>query len=611
MKPLLLCMVFLSCSTVLANDTRKTQSEPIETIVVEASRLNQNIYELGSSVYVLTAEDIQARGYDFVVDALAAVPGVTVNQNGAIGGRASVRIRGASTAQTLVLIDGVAVNDPTSPAGGFDFSRLDPAIIERIEVLKGPQSTLWGSDAIGGVVSIVTKYPQEALGGNVFLQYGSFETFRGGAELSGASARGDFRIGVTRSDSQGISKADEDNGNRENDAFESNSYTLQGGLNLPGESRLNITVLKTNADTEFDSFSFGAQGSVGDGDELSETDELSIQANLTVPSFDGRLVSTVVVGQAKLERENFTNALPSFSAEGDRKIYRYQGRLALSEHHQLGFGIEREDTESDDLDGDITSEYLLYEWQAAEALTITMGLRSDDGDIFDAEITGRFALAYQVDDNLTLRGSWGEGFKAPTLFQSTFFCCGATAANTALAPEESDAFDVGLDWRNSESSSFVSVTYFQQDVENLITFSFVGGGYENIAQAKSEGLELSFGHLILPWLGLVGNYAYIDAEDDLGRQLVGVPEHTGDLQFNFSLHEKLKLNVVARYNADEVNSGGTVDEWTRIDVAAQFLVHDNLDLFLRIENIFDEDYQQVLGYGTPGTSVSGGLRMRF
>ena len=155
----------------------------LDRIVVEGFRLDQTLPEVGSSVTVITAEDIEALGFGFAVDVLAAAPGVTINSNGSFGGVASMRIRGAGSEQTLVLVDGVPVNDPTAPGGGFNFARLDAANIERIEVLKGPQSTFWGTDAIGGVVSITTKRQEEPFEASAFGEYGSFTTFRGGSSV--------------------------------------------------------------------------------------------------------------------------------------------------------------------------------------------------------------------------------------------------------------------------------------------------------------------------------------------------------------------------------------------------------------------------------------------
>ena len=221
---LLLGAAFLSATSPVVAD---------DEIIVYGARMEQPVTEVGSSVTIITAEDIEAQGFDFVVDALATAPSVTINQNGTFGGTATVRIRGASSEQTLVIIDGVVANDPTSPGGGYDFARLDPSNIERIEVLRGPQSTLWGTDAIGGVINIITKRPAEGSASKVFAQAGSYGSLRGGVDFAGASERFDYRLAVTTMSTDGISKADEANGNTEKDPFDSTTVSARFGARRP------------------------------------------------------------------------------------------------------------------------------------------------------------------------------------------------------------------------------------------------------------------------------------------------------------------------------------------------------------------------------------------
>ncbi|MEM7078965.1 MAG: TonB-dependent receptor [Pseudomonadota bacterium] len=602
--------IVMSLATTLS-PTALADDPPIETIVVEATRLNQSQHEMGSSVYVIDGEDIQAAGYDFLVDALAAAPGVTINQNGTYGGSASVRIRGASSDQTMVLIDGVQVNDPSSPGGAFDFARLDPANIEQIEILSGPQSTLWGSDAIGGVISIVTKRPQEQFQGDVFFEYGSEATARAGLSISNAGAAGNFRIGVAAIDSDGISKADENNGNSEEDGYESVSVTAQGELNLPRDITLGITAHQNAAEAEFDSFVFGAQGNVGDGDQLSDTEEWSGQVRLVVPTLDGRLEHEVIVGYSDIERENFSNGASSFSADGDRQIYRYLGRYQINEANTLAFGVERENTESGSDDNRIDSVFGLWETKPTQDLTLTFGLRNDDIEDGASETTARAAFAYQASDVLTVRGSWGQGFKAPTLFQRTFFCCGALAPNPGLRPEESDGFDLGLDWQAASDDTSISATYFNQETTDQINFSFALGGYENIDEVDSQGLELAIFQRLTDALSLDFTYAYIDAEDNNGDPLVRIPEQTADLRFTYRPAERWSLTAVLRYNDSEPDPNGAVDDWVRGDLSGHYQISDTFELFARIENIADTEYQQILGYGTPDRSFALSVQARF
>ena len=585
----------------------------LEAITVEGSRLNQTEAEIGSSVSIITAEDLEKLDFDFVLDAVASAPGVTINQNGSYGGAASVRIRGASTGQTLVLIDGVPVGDPSLTDGSFNFAFLDTSDIERIEVLKGPQSVLWGSDAIGGVVSVTTKDAEERLGASAFAEYGSFNTLRGGASVGNANETGDFRLSASGISTDGISKADEANGNNEDDGYDATTLSAKGGLNLTSDTRLEASLLWNDAEADYDSYVFGAQGNVGDGDESTRNKTLSGNITLKAPLFDKRFENLLMIGYSDISRENFINGVSSYSADGDRQNYRYQGTFTVDDRNKLSFGAEHEDTSADGQDSSIDGYFALYEVKPVEALTLTGGIRLDDHDKFGSETTGRIAAAYQPTEQIVMRASWGQGFKAPSIFQSTYICtfCGLTEPNADLEPETSEAFDIGIDWTSEDGRASAGITYFDQDTENMIDFSYTAG-YDNIALVKSKGVELFGSYEFTNWLGISANYAYIDAEDGNGNPLYRLPENSGDVTVSLDPEGPFSGAVLIRYNGDESNTDGTtLDGWTRIDLTGGYDLTDRIELYGRIENLFDEDYQQVLGYGTPGLSGSVGIRLRY
>ncbi|MEL6828808.1 MAG: TonB-dependent receptor [Pseudomonadota bacterium] len=586
-----------------------TDSETtLQTIIVNGSRIDQAATEIGSSVSILTAEDIERLGTDFALDAIASLPGVTVTQNGSFGGSAGVRIRGASSEQTLVVIDGVPVNDPSSPGGGFNFARVDTETIERIEVLKGPQSTLWGTDAIGGVVSIVTKAPEPGFGGSVFGEFGSFNTYRGGASVEAANDQGDLRLALVGSSTDGISKADEDNGNTEEDGYESFIVSAKGGLNLGGDARISADLLWTDATSDFDNSSGGV---VFDADNVSETEELSGNLSIEAPLFDGKLANLLLIGFADIERANFNDGVAGFSASGDRVIYRYQGTFSVDERNKIAFGLEREDSKTGDEDTSIDSVFALYQFKPVDVVTLTGSLRRDDHEQFGAETTGRVAAAYNPTQHFTWRASWGQGFKAPTIFQTTFFCCGAAGPNPDLQAETSEAFDFGLDYRSKTGTYEAGITIFDQETENQIDFSFADGGYSNVDQVSSTGVELVGGAQLSDSLRLSGSYTYIDVKDDTGDDLVRVPKNSADVQLAFDPDGPLAGAVMVRYNDVERDANGKVDAWTRVDLTGSYDLNEKVELFARIENLFDEEYQQVLGYGTPDLSGSVGIRVRY
>ena len=593
--------------------TASIEETKLDTIIVNGSRLDQTMTEIGSSVSVITRDDLEELGVDFALDAIATAPGVTVNQNGAFGGNASVRIRGASNDQTLVLIDGVPVNDPTGTGGGYNFAYLDTDTIERIEVLKGPQSTLWGSDAIGGVVSITTKRPTEGLSGTVFGEYGSFNTLRGGASISNANEIGDFRLAATGLTTDGISKADEANGNSEDDGYDSQTVSAKGGLNLPASVRLETSLMWSDAESEYDSYAFGAQGSVADGDEVTNSETLSGNITLKAPLFDGRLENLVQIGYADIERENTSNGVQSYFTEGDRVLFRYQGTFAINDTNTLAFGTEREETSANEQESSIDSLFALYEFKPVDSFTLTGGIRVDDHETFGSETTGRVAAAWTATDQLTFKASWGQGFKAPSIFQSTYICtfCGLTAPNTNLKAETSEAYDIGVQWQSADERIVLGATLFDQETENMIDFSYTAG-YDNIALVDSQGGELTGAYAINNWLGIAASYTFIDSDDGNGNALARLPESTGNISASFDPDGPFSGAVLVRYNGEEANTDGSeLDSWTRVDLTGSYDLNDTVEIYGRIENLLDEEYQQILGYGTPGLSGSVGVRLRY
>ena len=581
-----------------------------DIISVNGSRLNQTETEIGSSVSIITSDDIEKLGFDFAVDAIATAPGVTVSQNGALGGQAAIRIRGASSEQTLTLIDGIPVNDTSSPGGGFDFGRLDTNNIERIEILKGPQSTLWGSDAIGGIINIITKRANKGISAEGFAEIGSYETYRGGGAINGANNVGDIRLAITGITSDGISKADRNNGNTERDGYDAYTLSGRGGLDI-GLARFDFSALYTDANTDFDSFIFGAQGNVGDGDESAESQELSGHLSLTLPLLDDRLENKLMLGYSEIDRQNFAGSTPSFGAEGDRQIFRYQGTAHINSHNKIAFGYEHEKTDVGQDDSSIDSVFTLYEAKPLAVLTLTGGIRLDDHSVFGSETTGRIAAAYNPTERATFRASWAQGFKAPTIFQTTFLCCGANAANQDLRPERAEAFDLGFDIRTRDDRGSWGITLFKQDIDDLITFSFGIGGFENIAEAKSEGLEVFGEYAITDWINLGVNYTYTDARDGDGQHLLRVPEHSGDITLSVNSNGPFSGAALLRYSGKQEDSTGQIDDWMRLDLNGSYAVNERFEIYGRLENVLDANYQQVLGYGTPGLSGSLGLRVKY
>lgn len=588
-----------------AQDAEKAR----ETVEVVALRLGQSSETSGVAVTVISAEDMERRGQALVGEAIASVPGVTVSQAGVFGGVSSARVRGNAVGHTLVLIDGVPVNDAASPGGGYDFATLDTFGIQQVEVLRGPQSTLWGSDAIGGVISIVTSTPEQGLEWGGFAEAGSFSTWRTGARIAGGGDKLDGALSIGFRASDGISKADEADGNTEDDGFASLNVSGRAGMDLSGAVR--VEVLGRLIQSEFDFDGFPPPNFVlADSNERSENEEAMLAGRLEAALLDGRFENEVLISQSEIERKSFSDGLASTINDGRRTTYRYHGELAIAEGHVAMFGVEREDSEADGEDARADSVFALYEFSPVESLSITGGLRYDDDDRYGSETTGRAAISWQASEVVRVRATWGQGFRAPTIFQTNYICtfCGLTAPNPNLQAETSEGFDLGVDLDLGIGS--VSVTAFEQDTENLIDFSFAEG-YANIAFAEQRGIEFGLSTRLTDWLESHVSYTYLDAEDGAGAPLPRVPEHSGTLELAFNAGGPFRASILARYNGEQSDGfGPQVPSWVRTDLTASYQYSSGLELFGRVENLFDEDYQQVGGYGTPGLSGYLGIRVR-
>jgi len=599
----LFIIILFSINISLINDLSANE---VDEIIVKGARIETPASNFGSSIFILNSEDIRLRGIRSAIDAISSSPGVTTKKNGSFGGVGSVRIRGASSSQTLVLVDGVPVNDASSPGGGYNFEYLDTSNIERIEVLRGSQSTLWGSDAIGGVVNIFTKSAKDN-SVNILSETGSFGLRKINSEFGLVSNFGKFLFLVDDTSLDGISKADRKDGNIEKDGFETNSYSFKGNTEVNNiEIKGLLSYIKS--DVEYDSFGFVT--GVQDGDERSITEEFTGNLSIKFNLFGEKLENTFSFNQSDISRDYFTDNNLTFGADGDRELYRYQGNTGFGKYNKIAFGFEKEES-SVSLDKlSIDSLFLLYQFQPIKDLVVSAGIRNDDNKGFSSKTTRKIAAAYKISENISIKSSWGEGFKVPTIFQTTFFCCGANSANTNIRPEVSTSYDLGFDFSLKDKFSF-SFIYFKQDVNNQINFSFSLGGYENIDFVESDGFEISSNSKVSETVNLFINYSYIDSIDGNGLRLINIPKDSGELVLTYAPSSKLSGSMALKYNGSEISTYGNLNSWSRVDINLFYKLNNFSEVYFRVENLFDEDYQQVFGYGTPDRSGLVGIKVTF
>ncbi|MGX1745087.1 MULTISPECIES: TonB-dependent receptor plug domain-containing protein [unclassified Brevundimonas] len=609
----------------------------VEDVVVTANRSAQPIERVGASVTVLTQAAIEARQTPAVVELLAQTPGVSFTRNGGVGASTGVNIRGAESQHTVVLIDGVKLNDPSSTQGGFNFGNLLIGDTARIEVLRGAQSTLWGSQAIGGVVNIVTAEPTEVLQGSLDAEAGARGTtyFRGG--VGGANERLSWRLAASRYDTDGFSAFAE---GTEDDGYTNTGLSGRLNVKVTDAVSLDLRSVWSSGRNDFDAFN-------GDSREYGKTQELVAYAGLNFDLLDGRFRNRIGYAHTDTDRRNFnpdnTVQTLTFDAEGQNRRWEYQGAFAFTEALNATFGLEHEKSEMKtrspgDWDpnpafgrgeAELNSAYGQLQWTVLDGLTLTGGLRYDDHAQYGDNLLGQVAAAWALNEGDTVvRASWGQGFRAPGLYELY-----SEYGNLTLQPEEFDSWEIGVEQRLFDRA-VVSATYFNRQADNeiryngcstpstdpLCTVNGAGrwGYYRNVQKTEAQGVELVGRVDVTERLNVSANYTWTDAKSASGttdgKRLTRRPEHMANFAADYAFAFGLKTGVAVRYVGETFNNDTNtvkVGAYTLVDLRASYPVNDILEVYGRIENAFDEDYQTVLNYGAPGRGVFGGVRVRF
>lgn len=587
-----------------------------DIIIVTVNRRPQPLSQVGSSVSVLTGDELEQNQQSFMIDALEAIPGVAISQNGSYGGAASISIRGAGGDRTVMLVDGVQLNDASSTGGAYNFGTLDTYNIERVEVLRGPQSTLYGSDAIGGVINIVTKSGGDGFGGKIFLEGGSFNTVRGGIGIYGGDEKLGYNLSASGFGNDGISSADENDGNTEKDGLESYNFYGKVTSSLSEIFRLEAMGRYSDNKAKFDSFG------PADGDEISHVDEFSFALRGHLDLLDGRFSNIVSGEYSEIDRKNISSGLQTFEATGKRMNFDYLGVYEVSSVITASGGLQHETTKSvqaSDDSFDLTSVFGELAFTGIEGLVITGGARYDDHKTFGDRTTFRVTGLYEFAQTGTrFIANWGEGFKAPSINQLTYICtfCGATEPNTDLKPEIARGYEIGVEQPMFDDRITFAATYFHLRMDDAIDFDTAQGGYVNLAKTKSSGVELNINAQLLDNVYISGNYTFTDAIDLLDNtNLPREPRHRFSGSIDWQVTSQINAVVAVTHNGDEAQNEFSpvpiLDGWTRVDFKLSYEVMEDLSLYGRVDNIFNEEYQHVPGYGTPDRSFFAGIRKNF
>lgn len=599
----------LSASAALAEPTQ------VAEIIVSANKVPTAQERVGSSVSIIDSAEIERRQQVQALDLLKRVPGVSISRNGGLGSTSTVRLRGSESGMVKVLIDGVEVNDASGANNEFDFNSLLTGDIEKIEVLKGPQSALYGNDAMAGVINVITRRGEGETKIRGTLEGGAYGTFRQQASLTGGTQQVDYALSAANLHTDGFSRTFVGN---EKDGTDARSVSGRVGVKASDILRFDLNAGWSWLDTEFDPFG-------GDGPSSQEKETWQVRGAGTLSLLDGTFENVLAASYATTDRDfDEPTGYYRFSTfDSRRKALDYQGNLHLRDADiaTIGLSVDEEEgkttntvgtTTSTGLDDSVTTKSAFVQYQAAitSDLTLTVGGRVDDHEQFGTEGTWRATGAYQVPATGTvLRASYGTANKAPTLYQlyDPFY------GNKNLSAEDGKGADIGFDQKLLDGRVGFGASLFRNSYKNMIGFS---NGYINVARARTKGVELTFEATPVENLLIQANYTYLDAKDRVtGRDLPRRPQDTLNASVDWTVIEGVDVGAALRYVGKQRDTASAtspiLDSYTTVDFTARWAVLDNVSLFGRVENLFDEDYQEVRTYRAPGRSAFGGVTVTF
>lgn len=620
-----------------------SQAAADATAAAEATALGVPIETIGNAVTVITGEDLRRQQVRSAADALRGLPGVAVNRQGGVGSITQVRIRGAEANHTLVLIDGIEANNSTD--GEFDFSNLSAEDIERIEVIRGPMSSLHGSNAVGGVINIITRRGRGPMTASLRAETGSFATNDIVARLSGGNDRANLSISAQRQRTDGFNIAPVGG---EKDGSERNTLALRAGIKLTENMALDLSL--RNMEKRADRDGFG---------------DFSAPAGSFAQAFDDRstLANHVFLAGANLKWDMLSGALShefranhngTTTQDSDRTFFSESKNISTTEtfayagtyrfdtpaiwaKHSLSALVERQDDqftpEGTFADGRTRERGRMSyagEWRGgfADRLYLTAGIRRDDNEEFRDTTTWRLAASLPLSElGMRPHASVGTAVKLPTMFEQfgidQFF-----SPNPDLKPEKSFGWDAGIEFTLPGSRASLDVTYFNTDLTDKINgFVAIPGTFPQrftaqnfIGTSTREGVEIATRVRLASNLSWGAAYTYTNARDPDGREEVRRPPHSArtDLSYTFANGRgTADLGVIYNGRMEDIaflipffdQSRLGLDPYWVVNAAASYKLQPGVELFARVENLLDQKYQEAFGFDAAPIAAFAGVKL--
>jgi vitamin B12 transporter len=606
----------------------KSFNSKTSEVIVTANKIPTSAIEVASSYSIITSKDLERLQKTNALEILRSVEGISITQQGGPGKISSIFTRGANSNHTLVLIDGIEMNDPSSTNNAYDLANLLVTNIERIEIVRGPQSTLYGSEAMAGVINIITKSGSEKPQFSLFSEAGSNSHFKGSLSANGSYSLINYAASFSRLQTDGISAISEKYGATEDDSYENVSASLKIGLNF-------LSNLSVDANYRYTFSEAGIDQSSPDGDDPNyiydvEENVFGLNANFALynDKWQGKIYSGITrrISHAidKVDQIR-TNESSNNYADATRLKYGFQNILTFIPNNKIIVGIETESEEATTSfrsNGQFGPFESMFPKQSVSTNSFyfqnqvtpfnnfftNVGVRFDEHQKFGSHVTYRIAPAYFISStNTKLKATYGTGYKAPSLF----YLFDPAFGNPDLNAEESKGWDVGIEQYLLNNEFRIGLTYFNTEFDELIGFdeNFVT---VNIDKAETSGFELSTIFDNGEDLIVSANATYTKALDKSpgvikeNEELIRRPEYKANLNVNYSPISKLNLNLGIRYVGERVDLDFSQFPSNRVnlesyiigDLAASYKLLDFLTIKARVENLLDEEYEEILFYGT-------------
>jgi vitamin B12 transporter len=621
----------LAVSSFSAQVISDTNAE-IEEVLVSASLMPITASRSANAVTVIDRAQLRNRATVSLSNILRDVPGFSVSQVGVLGSQTQVRVRGAEANHLLVTIDGVEANDP-SQGDEFSWGTLTASDIERIEIIRGPQSSLRGSDAVAGVVNIITRSAEKSSVG-LFLESGSWATHHSGFNIGHKQGDFDIRFGLSHIESAGDNIARTGD---ENDGYRNTTYNIRSGLKLSDQMDISFAARESDGMNQFDADN-DFDGLIEDQDRVSEFENSTMRFQGDYSSKDGTWQHKVLISQSKSDNTAFADKAKGNVTASTKDQIQYIGSFTWDQGAQnIAALVEREEEDwmqrgeitwgvydpNQDRERDTDSVAVEYRTDINDHLTLAASARHDDNSEFDSAKTYRAEAIYQLTEAIRLRSAVGTAVKNPT-FTERFGFYTNFIGNPNLIPEESTSWELGADQLIMGGALTLSLTIFEAELENEIdgfvydpaTFAYTSNNINGTSERK--GAELSAVGNISESMSLAAAYTYTDSTGDDAVREVRRPRHIASLNLGWQAAHNLHLNTNIQFTGEqtdvyfppfpEPSQVVALSNHTLVNINLNYSATEKFEMYLKLENALNENYEEVFGYQTLGFGASLGLR---